>query len=101
MHTEPFSRDRFMMLPRQLGAEAAYEVLHPIQSLSPEQMVMGVAILFAAVCSRIGLEPHEAYCTGLKVLHADDPMSRTNATLQSLRDFAGLRIAGDQSVSIS
>lgn len=99
--TQALQRDSLFAIPRLKAAEAAFEALHPVQNLRPEPMVAGVAVLFAALCHRVGLEPQEVHSLGLKILYADDPFSRTNDILQSLRDFAGIRIKGDETVGFS
>lgn len=93
-------KDRMWMLPRNLAADTAHEALFPIQSKTPEEQLMGVAVLFAALCQRCGVEPDVMHSVGLKVLRAQDYHKHANASLEALRDFAGLRIMGEE-VTIS
>jgi len=94
-------RDALMLVNRDVAAACAHEALFPIQSMQPHEIVAGAAVLFAAICSRVGLDPEEVHGIGLRILREEDFHQKTNASLQSLRDFAGLRIKGDANVSIA
>lgn len=96
----PLDRDKLSMVPRHQAADAAFLALDAIQEEQPEVMMMGAGVLFAALTQRTGLDPYALYQMGQKVLTDEDFHRKTNASLQSLRDFAGLRIMG-QEVSIS
>lgn len=100
MQVQALDRDHLMMIPRGLAAQRALEALHPIQNGTPHEMVAGVAVLFATLCSRVGLDPEEMHALGLKLLRDEDHHKQTNDALQSLRDFAGIRVKGDRDVSI-
>lgn len=104
-HTEasrPFDADRMAMLPIHKVADAALHVLNPMQELSPEEQVAGAAVLFATVCKRVGVTGAGMWDFAERVLNA--PIKAETAqgqnTLQALKDFAGLRIAGDERVSV-
>lgn len=100
----PLDRDRLHMVPRTLAAKAAHEALFSIQDLRPDVLVAGVAVLFAALVARCGMDPQEMHLLGLRILRDPDEQlggdKRNNASLQSLRDFAGIRIMGERNVSI-
>ena len=101
----PLNKDALSMVPRRRAADAAHEALFPVQSKPPEVMVAGVALLFATLAARCGLDPEELHALGRKLLR--DPEEQlggdrgTNSSLQSLRDFAGIRIMGERHVSIA
>lgn len=100
----PLNRDRLHMVPRSLAVAAAHEALFPIQDKRPDVMVAGVAVLFAALAARCGVDPQELYVIGRRILRDPDEQlggdKHNNASLQSLRDFAGIRIMGERNVSI-
>lgn len=95
-------RDRLFMIPQGKAAAAAYEALFPIQSASAEEQLAGVALLFAAFTERCGVDPEELYTLGRRLLRQrGNAESRVvDNSLQALRDFAGLRLMGDD-VSVS
>lgn len=97
----PFDYHRMTLLPRIKAADAAHAALDPLQQLSPEEMVMGSALLFATLTKRCGLDAGELYAMATRVLAAEPFHKRANDSLQSLQDFAGLRIKGEHNVSIS
>ena len=96
--SRPLDRDKLSMVPREAGIEAAYEALFPIQDRAPEPMMAGVAVLFAAICNRTGTDPEDMHRLGMKLLRYQEGSLKTNNAVQSLRDFAGLRIAGQDVV---
>lgn len=95
-----FDKDALSMLARETAADAAHEALFPLQHRPPAEIVAGAAVLFAAICHRVGLDPQETHAVGMKMLRDQDHHRGANNSLQSLRDFAGIRIAGDRDVSI-
>ena len=97
---DPLDRDRLGMVPRGQAADTAQLALFPIQDERPEVLVAGVAILYAALCARCGLDPEDMWRLGSRLLADQDFHTKTNNSLQSLRDFAGLRVMG-QDVVIS
>lgn len=102
--SRPLNKDWLGMVHRNHAARAAHEALFPIQGEHPEIMVLGVATLFAAVASRCNLDPQELHHMGLKVLREPAQVGgdkRTNDVLQSLKDFAGVRIMGEHDVSVA
>lgn len=99
--SRPFDFHTMTQLPRQLAADAAHAALDGVQQRSPEEMVLGVALLFAAIAKRVGVDPAETYAMATRVLDYEPHHRRANDSLQSLQDFAGIRIKGDTNVSIS
>lgn len=97
----PLDRDRLTMMSRGEAARVAHLALSEIQGEQPELMVLGAAVLFATLCQRCGLDPQEVHHMARKVLTDQDGFKRDNASLQSLRDFAGIRIMGEREVSIA
>lgn len=94
----PFDKLRLAMVPRSEAADAAHLALFQLQDLPrTETMMLGVGVLFAAFCSRVGLDPSELHGMGLAVLkeRADGDIPTSNS-LQVLRDFAAIRVMGEQ-----
>jgi len=98
---KPLNRDALFTLSRETAAEVAHEALFPVQSRRPHEMVAGVAVLFAAICTRCGLDPQEVHTLGSRMLRPEKFHKKANDSLQSLRDFAGIHIAGETDVTIS
>lgn len=98
---KPLDRDKLFTIPRATAAEVAHEALFPVQNRQPHEMVAGAAVLFAAICNRVGIDPHDAHSFAMRLLKPEEFDKRTNDSLQSLRDFAGIHIKGDTNVSIS
>lgn len=99
--SRPFDYHTMTMLPRQVAADAAHAALDGVQQRSPEEIVLGVALLFAAISRRVGVDPAQVYAMATRVLDHEPHHRRANDSLQSLQDFAGIRIKGDTHVSIS
>ncbi len=102
----PLNADALAMVERWEAARCAHAALDPIQGELPEAMVMGAAVLFAALVRRCMLNPHSLYQMGNKVLEADQydnwtGHKKTNDSLRSLQDFAGLRIMGEKGTTIA
>lgn len=97
----PLDRDRLAMVSRTEAAHAAHAALSALQDKSPELMMAGAELLFATLCKRCRLDPHDEYLRGLKLLTPQPGFRKDNDSLQSLQDFAGIRIMGETSVSIS
>lgn len=98
----PLSRDRLSMVPRDRAAAAAHVALFQLQDRdSPEEIVLGVAVLFSALCMRCGLDPEALHTMGRRVImEQSEGDAPTNGSVQVLKDFAGLKLMG-QEVSIS
>lgn len=73
-------------------------LLHVVQDEAPEVAMASVAMLFATWCKRLGLDAYEAHQYGQRLL-APEPFHRKgNIQAEVLRDFAGIRLAGDKRV---
>lgn len=99
--SRPFDYHTMTSLDRQLAADAAHLALDGIQQKTPEEIMLGVAVLFAALTHRCQLDANDLYLMGRRVLVSEDFHRRANDSLQSLQDFAGIRIKGEHNVSIS
>jgi hypothetical protein len=96
----PFSRDRLKLVSRDLSAEGAMAMLDRVQTHRPEVQVAAVAVLFAAWCRRLGLDPHDLWLQGTRMMRPEPGHQKANIHLEVLRDFAGIRLAGDERVDI-
>jgi hypothetical protein len=96
-----FDRDKLMMMPRDKAASLAHEALNPINRLEGHEMVAAISLLFAAVVSRVGLDPAECHTLGMKMMRDQEFHRKANAQLQSLRDFAGIQVKGDKDVVVA
>lgn len=94
IQTRKLDRDKLSMVPREQAADAAHLALHGIQDESPEVLTLGVAVLFHAVVTKANLDPETLFKMGGKVLRDADYSIKTNNSLQSLRDFASIRVLG-------
>jgi hypothetical protein len=86
------------MVPRSKAASAAHLALFQLQDIkSPEEQMLGVAVLFAAFCNRMQLDPQELHTMAMRVITApDEGAVDTNNNMQVLRDFAAIRLLGEQ-----
>lgn len=95
--TRPLSYDKINMVPRGTAATLAHEALFPLQDKRPEEMLMGVATLFAAMCRRCRVDPKDLHEKGLRVLDAPwDGDRNTDAQVQVLRDLVGAKVMGEE-----
>lgn len=97
----PFDYHTMTQLPRQSAADSAILALDAVQRLEPEAQMLGVAVLFAAMCHRVGVNPSDMHTMGSRVLRYEPLHRRANDSIQALQDYAGLRIKGDPNVSIA
>jgi hypothetical protein len=91
----PFSKDRLMMVPRDEAAKCGMALLDKVQQETPEIAMAGTVILFAMWCRRLGLDPFEMHQLGVRMLEPQDFHQKGNIHIEVLRDFAGIRMAGD------
>jgi hypothetical protein len=94
--TLPLDRDKLYMHPRDQAVKDAHAALRPLNALPPEAMVAALAVLYAAVCERTLLDPQAVHLMGLRMLKHQEHHDKANKALQSLRDFAGMRIVGQE-----
>lgn len=92
--SRPFDFDRMGMLPRAEVAHAALLTMHQLQVREdPEEIVLGIATCFAAICQRARVDPAEVYAMAVKVLDAEgDGDHVTSNALQSLKDFVAGKV---------
>lgn len=82
-------------LGRHKIAHLTHAALNPIQNHRPEEQILATSVLFAVMVERFGGDPEELYLKGRKVLFASgDGDLKTDASLESLRDYAALRVKG-------
>lgn len=98
---KPYDHMAASTMGRQRAADAAHLCLDALQNMDAEDVVMGSAVLFAALCKQLGLNPEELHGMASKVLRYEPNHRRTNDSVQSLLDFIRLRIKGDVNVTVS
>ncbi len=84
--------DQLYSVARDKAAVVANEALFPIQDEHLPQQIVGVATLFAAFCNRVGLDPQQVHGIGMRVLRHEDFHHKGNVQIETLRDFAGIKI---------
>lgn len=94
-------RDRLSMVHRESVIHATHRALDAIQNESPEVMMAAADLLFATLVKRTYLDPQTEHHRGLRLLRDATGHTKDNRSLQSLQDFAGIRINGETTVSIS
>lgn len=91
----PLDPTKLAMLSRGRAADAANLALFQLQGKTPEEMVMGSAILFATMAKSCGLDPEKLHTMANRVLMAPEEGDRVaEGSLQVLRDFASIRVMG-------
>jgi hypothetical protein len=96
-------RDKLAMVPRLHAVNVAMEALFPIQDWDggPEEQVAGVAVLFACLCMKTGLDHAELHNIGKRIINAPaEGAHATENSVQVLKDFLGARIM-QQEVSVA
>lgn len=92
--------DRLNMVRRNDAARLAHEVLEPLNTKGAEEVLAGVAVAFAVLSSRFGLGAEGLYNYGLRILK--EPLPDANregySLVESLKDFANLRVRDDASI---
>lgn len=87
---------QLQMVSRDRVAAVVHGLLHGANHERPPELTAGVAVLFAAMAERVGMDPEELYRLGRRILHAHDPHhDKPNIQLEALRDFAGLRVRNE------
>ena len=81
------------MVSRDRVADVAFNALDRIQRERPELLTAAFALLFAVVAERNQLDPLSLFTLGRRLLHEPHPNhGHPTVQLESLRDFAGLRV---------
>lgn len=92
----PLERHRLAMVSREDAAAAAHLALFQLQDRpNPEEIILGVSVLFAAMAMRCGLAPEELHTMGRRVIM--EPLegdTQTNGSIQVLKDFAAVKVLG-------
>lgn len=101
LQKRPFEKHRLTMVSRKDAADAAQLALFQLQDIpQTEIQVLGIGVLFATFCNRIGMDAEELYHMSMRVLREPTEGDvATSNSLQVLRDFAGIRIMGDETVT--
>lgn len=81
------------MVSRDRVASLAHALLDGGNHAPGPELAAGVAVLFAVMAERTGLDPEDFYHLGRKILTAPSPHHfKPNVQMEALRDFAGLRV---------
>ena len=90
--------DKLAMVSRYDAGRIANGALFPIQQTeNPEELVLGIATLFAAVTLRANLPASTLYEMGKRVLNAPfDGDAPTDNGLQTLKDWVGLKVMAQE-----
>lgn len=97
----PFSRDRLSLLPRDEVAKTAFAAMDKVQQQDPTLAVAAVSMLFVAWCKRLGVDPYDMTQMAARMLAPQDFHRKANLHVDVLRDFAGMRVAGDPRVDVA
>lgn len=81
--------DKLSMIQRERAASAAHLALNAIQTLTPEEQMAGVAILFFVLCNRNGLTGSSMHDMGDKLIRPNPFHRSANVQIEALQDFAG------------
>lgn len=97
----PFSRDLLLSISRDLAATGAMKLLDRVQQIpEPEVAMAAISIVFAAFCRRTGMSAQDAHEFGKRLLEPQPHHVKANITMETLRDFAGIRVMGDRRVGL-
>lgn len=95
LQARPLDKLKLSQIGRDKAASAAHLCLFQIQDMSPEEMMMGSAVLFATLVSRAGMDPEELFNMANRLLKAPDEGDHyTGGSLEALRDFGNIRVMG-------
>lgn len=89
-----------MLVPRDEAAKCGMALLDKVQQEAPEIAMAGTVVLFAMWCARLHMDPYEMHQLGMKMLEPEEFHHKGNILMETLRDFAGIRMMGDASVDI-
>lgn len=99
----PVDRYRLAMVPRLEATRAAHATMFPLQQMdNPEAIVMGVAVMFNALCRRCALSPEALYEMAARVIDAPPEGDHvTDDSLVALQTFVAAKLAAYEGVVIS
>lgn len=93
--SRPLDKDKLYLIERETALRKASEMLDRVQNDSPEEVVAGAALVFALVCARLRLDPHDMHTFAKRVMEDQRFHLKANSAMQSLKDYAGLRLGGE------
>lgn len=94
-----FDRDQLLGVSRDLAMTGAMKLLDKVQNIpEPEIAMAATAIMFAAFCKRTSQSPQDMHQLGMRILMPQQFHEKANLVGEVLRDWAGIRLAGDRSV---
>lgn len=99
--SRPLDRDKLAMVSRETAIMEAHRALDALQNNDPEVQLAAACVLFAAYTKRCQYHGFDAHNLGKRLLEDAQYDRKTNASVQSMLDFMGLRVMGDQTTSIS
>ena len=86
--TVRFDKDRLHLVPRNEAAKAAFAMLDKVQDEMPELAIAATALVFATLCQRLRLDPHDIHQLGMKMLRHDPHNDKANAQIEGMQDLA-------------
>ena len=99
--SRPLDRDKLSMVSRELAIQEAHRALDALQNNDPEVQLAAACVLFAAYSKRCQYHGHDGHNLGKRLLEDARFDRKTNASVQSMLDFMGLRVMGDANTTIS
>lgn len=93
---QSFDRDRLALVSRDAAATAAFAMLDKVQNEAPELAYASIAVLFAAMSQRLGVDPEDGHHIGVRMLRADPFHQKANAQMDALDDLAKQEWMGKQ-----
>jgi len=101
MTGRPLDTDKLAMVPRLKAIDAAHLALDGMQrdDMSPEIIVVGVALAFQQTMDRLGLDPYTMLQMARRVARPEEGHKRANDSLLSLRDWLAIHVKGERGVS--
>lgn len=88
------NQDVLSMASRNQLSEITFKLLDRVQNEQPELQVFSAAILFAAICQRLRINPGEMHDKALKVLNPE-PFDRSgNERFRALLEYARSELYG-------
>jgi hypothetical protein len=86
--TQTFDRDRLNLVGRDGVATAAFAMLDKVQQEAPELAYASIAVLFAVMSERLGVDPQDGHALGTKLLRPSAFHQKGNAQMDAMDDLA-------------
>lgn len=86
--TQTFDRDRLHLVSRDAAAVAAFAMLDKVQNEAPELAYASIAVLFAAMSERLGVDPQDGHTLGRRMLKPDPFHHKANCQMDAMDDLA-------------